>query len=179
LVAVQSSQHRVYAMSLIHRKLYHTENPGTISMSAYLPELVNYLSDSFNIRHRIRFQLQISEIELDVSQAIPLGLILNEAITNSIKYAFSRQDNNEITISMITLADNQIELMIADNGSGLPDGFQNNGSNTLGVKLMKGLTEDIGGIVAIESKMGTRITITFHPTPLLKTSDKPAFSKTA
>lgn len=179
LMAVQSSQHRVYAMSLIHQKLYRTESPETISMSAYLPELINYLSDSFNIRQRIRFQLQIDEIELDVSQAIPLGLIFNEAITNSIKYAFPSQDKNDIIITMKTLRDNYIELIISDNGNGLPDGFQTNGSDTLGLKLMKGLTEDIGGTLQIESKGGTQISVIFQRTALPKTSQNLALSKTA
>ena len=171
LMAVQNSQHRVYAMSLIHQKLYSPENPTTIKMSAYLPELVNYLSDSFNIKQRIKFSLHINEIELDVSQAIPLGLILNEAITNAIKYAFSSRDDNQIAISMKFVEKDRIELVISDNGRGLPDSFQSNKNETLGLKLIKGLTEDINGSLSIKSMEGTHITVSFSPSAILKSND--------
>jgi two-component sensor histidine kinase len=174
LSAVQSSQHRVYAMSLIHQKLYRNENPGTINMSVYLPELVQYLSDSFNVKQRIRFQLRIDEINLDVSQAIPLGLILNESITNAIKYAFSTPDNNEIVIRMDQTKNTQIELSISDNGIGLPEGLRGQNSSTLGLKLINGLTEDIGGVLTIKSEKGTTILVRFAPNPLLKELDKTA-----
>lgn len=170
LMAIQNSQHRVYAMSLIHQKLYGPESPTTIKMSAYLPELVNYLSDSFNIKQRIKFSLHIDEIELDVSQAIPLGLILNEAITNAIKYAFSSRDDNQIVISMKFVEKDRIELVISDNGRGLPDSLQTNKNGTLGLKLIKGLTEDINGSLSIKSMEGTHITISFSPNAILKSN---------
>ena len=88
LTAIHDSQHRVHAMSLIHQKLYNTENVSSIDMSSYIRELASYLRDSFNTGQRIRFEFDIAPLELDVSQAVPVGLILNEAVTNSIKYAF-------------------------------------------------------------------------------------------
>jgi two-component sensor histidine kinase len=163
LLAVQNSQHRVFAMSLIHQKLYQTEKLGTVNMSVYLPELVNYLCDSFNVRQRIRFQLLVKNIELDSSQAVPLGLILNETITNAIKYAFPEKGNNEIVIAMDRTKNNQIELSISDNGVGMPSAFQINSENSLGMKLMKGLTEDLGGVLKISSDKGTKITVHFEP----------------
>ena len=165
--AVQNSQHRVFAMSLIHQKLYQTDKLGTVNMSVYLPELVNYLCDSFNVRQRIRFQLFVKEIELDGSQAVPLGLILNEAITNAIKYAFSEKDHNEIIIAMDHTKNNQIELSISDNGVGMPSAFHIDSENSLGMKLMKGLTEDLGGVLTISSENGTKITVHFQPHAVL------------
>lgn len=161
--AVQNSQHRVFAMSLIHQKLYQTDKLGTVNMSVYLPELVNYLCDSFNVRQHIRFQLFVKEIELDSSQAVPLGLILNETITNAIKYAFPEKGNNEIVIAMDRTKNNHIELSISDNGVGMPSAFHTNNGNSLGMKLMKGLTEDLGGVLRITSVKGTRITVSFEP----------------
>lgn len=161
LQAVQSSQHRVYAMSLIHQKLYQENNMASINMAVYLPELVEYLADSFAVRQHIRFRLDIAPISLDVSQAVPIGLILNEAITNAIKYAFPQEGRNEIAISMQQDNDKQITLTIADNGIGLPPDFRNTKTSSLGVRLMNGLTGDIGGQFSIESNNGTSISIQF------------------
>ncbi|SHL96844.1 histidine kinase dimerization/phosphoacceptor domain -containing protein [Chitinophaga sp. CF418] len=162
LTAIQDSQNRVHAMSLIHQKLYLGENVASINMAVYLPELVNYLRDSFNVHQQIRFQLDIAPTELDVSQAVPLGLIVNEAITNSIKYAFveSRQ-GQVITVRLSESDEKHIELVISDNGKGLPDDNHRNRSGGLGLKLMKGLTEDIDGHFTIRADHGTRINISF------------------
>jgi two-component system, sensor histidine kinase PdtaS len=161
LLAIRDSQNRVHVMSLIHQKLYQAENVSSINMEAYLPELINYLRESFNVKN-IDFNLQISSVELDVSQAIPVGLIVNEAITNSIKYAFSPQDNNSrITISMELDLRNRITLTVSDNGNLLPADFIIESSGGLGLKLMKGLTEDIHGKFSLVSKNGVTITIIF------------------
>ncbi|QNA45894.1 sensor histidine kinase [Lacibacter sediminis] len=161
LAAIQDCQHRVHSMALLHQKLYQSENLSAINMSVYLPELINYLSESFNIKERIRFHLQIEPLELEVSLAVPLGLILNEAITNAIKYAFKRPDNNDITISMSSLSNKNVSLTVSDNGIGLPEDFDVETTSSLGIKLMKGLTEDIGGSFTIEGKAGCKITILF------------------
>ncbi|HEX2628070.1 MAG TPA: sensor histidine kinase, partial [Chitinophagaceae bacterium] len=168
LQAVQSSQHRVYAMSLIHQKLYQENNMASINMSVYLPELVEYLADSFEVRQRIRFQLDIASISVDVSQAVPIGLILNEAITNSIKYAFPNDGRNEIKIVMHYLDDGQVQLRIADNGIGLSADFRDGKIGSLGIKLMKGLTEDIGGCFTIENDNGTSITVQFSKDAIIE-----------
>jgi two-component system, sensor histidine kinase PdtaS len=172
LTAIKDSQHRVYAMSLIHQKLYQAEDLSTINMAVYLPELVNYLSESFNLKEHIRFNLQIAAIELDVSQAIPIGLILNEAITNAIKYAFPLSNNNQISISMKNMAANKTVLIIADNGIGLPAGFNTLRTEALGIKLMKGLAEDIGGRLDIEGSHGCRIELVFTLEPPLHEAQK-------
>ena len=170
LLAIQDSQNRVYAMSLIHQKLYQAENVAAIDMGAYLPELTEYLRDSFDIRHQVYFKIDIPNLELDVSQAIPIGLIVNEAVTNSIKYAFPNdQLGKRIEISMTLLASDMVTLHIADNGIGLPSSFTTDNNNGLGVSLMKGLTDDINGSFVIESNNGTSIMIRFLATkPLPK-----------
>jgi two-component sensor histidine kinase len=86
LDAINQSRNRVYAMSLIHQKLYQTDNVAVINTEAYLPELIAHLRDSFDAGQHIFFQLQIASVEIDIAQAVPIGLILNEAITNCIKY---------------------------------------------------------------------------------------------
>ena len=165
LAAVRDSQHRVFAMSLIHQKLYLSDNVTTIDMSIYIKELVNYLGDSFNTAQRIRFELDIEPIKLDVGTAIPLGLVMNEAITNSIKYAFPK-DTGLITI-MLKEDDARYCLIIADNGSGLPPDFDNVNANSLGMRLMRGLSKEIDATFTIAGHAGTIITITFADNALL------------
>jgi two-component system, sensor histidine kinase PdtaS len=172
LLAIQDSQNRVHAMSLIHQKLYQSDNVASINMAAYLPELVSYLKESFNVSS-IHFDTQIMPVDLDVSQAIPLGLIVNEAITNSIKYAFpGNSSNKQIHISMTQEPNNLVELRVADNGVGLQEDFYGKKSGSLGLKLMKGLSEDIDGQFYIKAENGTIVSVSFTAnTPLHKINE--------
>ena len=164
LKAIENSQHRIYAMSLIHQKLYQSEDIKTIDMSLYLPEFIGYLNDSFNINNRIRFHLEIEMIKLGVAKAIPLALIINEAITNSLKYAFPQNQNGTITIRMQKSYDN-ISLEISDNGIGINPLIVTDRSGSLGLKLMKGLSEDINAEFSIENQNGTKISLFFNEEP--------------
>lgn len=162
LTAIRDSQHRVHAMSLIHQKLYQPEKIGSdIDMPVYIHELVNYLKESFEIERRIKFHMSLEPIALDISLVVPLGLILNEAITNSVKYAFPDQRQGVISISIKKIAGNVIQFSVADDGIGLPGNLEIKKTKSLGLKLMKGLSEDILAMFSIENKQGTRITIEF------------------
>lgn len=161
LTAIHDSQHRVHAMSLIHQKLYNTEDLSFIDMSLYIRELTSYLADSFSTRQRIRFELAIAALEMDVSQAVPLGLILNEAITNSIKYAFPNGREGVIKITLSNTSDSQYLLEISDNGIGIPSHLKNKKMGSLGMSLMAGLSEDLDGSFSIENNKGTVIKILF------------------
>jgi len=162
LTAVMDSQHRVQAMSLIHQKLYKTNNTSSIYMPEYIGELLDYLKDSFKTGHKISFLLDVAPIKLDVLQAVPLGLILNETITNCIKYAFPFSENDTIKIKLADLKDGKICLIIADNGCGLPDNFSPDNSDSFGLLLVHGLIEDLGGLLHITNYNGTSIKITFN-----------------
>lgn len=161
LTAIHDSQHRVHAMSLIHQKLYNTESVSLIDMSSYIRELVSYLAESFNTGQRISFEYTIEPLEMDVSEAVPLGLILNEAITNSIKYAFPDNRNGVIRISLSHTEPNHCLLNISDNGIGMPAHFTGKKAGSLGMSLMEGLSEDLEGNFSIESSNGTSIKISF------------------
>ena len=143
------------------QKLYNSENLSTIDIPSYIRELVSYLSDSFNTGQRIKFEFNTVPLQLDVSQAVPLGLILNEAITNSIKYAFPDSRNGVISISLSNTTPNHYLLSISDNGIGMPPQAGNKKPGSLGMSLMKGLSEDLDGALSIESNNGTTIKISF------------------
>jgi two-component sensor histidine kinase len=161
LTAIHDSQHRVHAMSLIHQKLYGSGNVSSIDISSYIRELVFYLSDSFDTGQRIRFDLNIKPLQIDVSQAVPLGLILNEAITNSIKYAFPDARDGVVSILLSAFPPNQCLLSVSDNGIGMPPHFANKRPGSLGMSLRAGLTEDREGKFSIENNNGTTIRISF------------------
>jgi two-component sensor histidine kinase len=165
LKAIESSQHRIYAMSLIHQKLYQSEDIKTIDMSLYIPEFIQYLNDSFEMGKQIRFHLDIAPLQLGVSQAIPLALIINEAVTNSMKYAFLPGSVGIITLNLFRAGD-QITLIIADNGVGIDPAIASQPTDSLGMKLMNGLSDDINAVICVENTKGTRITITFNEDPL-------------
>ncbi|HMC83874.1 MAG TPA: sensor histidine kinase, partial [Chitinophagaceae bacterium] len=169
LKAIENSQHRIYAMSLIHQKLYQSDDVKTIDMSVYLPELISYLGDSFGKQEQVLFQLDIEALKLDITQAIPIALIINEAVNNSIKYAFPGNRKGVIEIIMHQVAD-KITLTIADDGIGIDPGNPNKPSASLGLKLIKGLTEDINGDVSFKNENGTKISIVFNVDPLNDTN---------
>ncbi len=164
LQAISESQDRVQAMSLIHKKLYQSDHVSFINMQEYILELVEYLRDGFDTGQRIRFNTDIEALDLDVTQAIPIGLILNEAITNSIKYAFPDQRAGIISITLRKLQTPLLELLISDDGIGVSAGTE--GRPGLGMSLMKGLSAEIDAELLIDGNAGTSIRMSFanaHP----------------
>lgn len=161
LSAIRDSQQRIHSISLIHQKLYQSENSGLIDMSIYIRELVNYLQGSFDTGHSIRFDLQNDAIELDVTQAVPVGLILNEAISNAIKYAFPFKKDGIVTISMQYAEMGDIMLTVSDNGVGLPEAFEIDQCNSLGMSLMRGLSEQLNGKFEMKNHKGLTVSTTF------------------
>lgn len=161
LSAIKDSQNRIHSMSIIHQKLYQSETLSTIHMPEYIYELVEYLRESYSIRENIGFSLQIENVELNHASAITLGLILNEAITNAIKYAFTKTKDKQISISLSRISATQLMLGIADNGRGLPGDFNTRVGASMGMELLQGLAGDLGGNFSIETNNGTHIKVIF------------------
>ncbi|PBJ10130.1 histidine kinase dimerization/phosphoacceptor domain -containing protein [Flavobacterium sp. ACN6] len=161
LMAIQNSQHRMHAMSLIHQKLYQSDNLANIDMSWYIYELISYMRECFDTDPKINFVLDTEKVYLDVAQAVPLGLIINEAINNAIKYAFPLDKKGEVLISLKNIGNSDYKLLVADNGVGLPSDFEETERNSLGMNLMMGLTDQIDGTFEMNNDKGLKITITF------------------
>jgi two-component sensor histidine kinase len=159
--AITDSQHRIQSMSMIHQKLYQTENLSSIDMSAYIHEMVQYLKDSFDSGGKMLFNLVVERIEMNISHAVPLGLILNEAITNAIKYAFPGNVEGLISITLKEVRPDYFSLVIADNGIGLRPDFDIKQTNSFGWTLIQGLSEEIGGQLDIRNNNGTVVQIEF------------------
>jgi two-component system, sensor histidine kinase PdtaS len=152
-------------MSLVHQKLYQTANLSDTDMATYISELVAYLESSFDVGKRIRFVLRVEHIQLGLTHSIPLGLILNEAITNAIKYGFPDGRHGEITVRLQRAKGNQILLSVEDNGVGVSLDGKKQLTGSMGMSLMKGLSDDIGGHFTIENDHGTKVKVSFPPSP--------------
>jgi len=159
--AILNSQHRIHSMSLIHKKLYQSENVVAVKMDIYIAELIEYFKDSFDIGQRIRFQLDIMPIELNTTRAVPLGLILNEAVINSIKHGFPGNNEGIIAIALQKFPENKIILEIKDNGIGSNENLETSDFSTLGMKLMKGFSGELNGKLTLESNSGFSIRLEF------------------
>ena len=169
LNAINDSQHRVQAISLIHKKLYQSDHLRTvIDMGSYVKEVTEYLSDSLGLDDRISINLLIEDVQLDVTQAVPIGLIINEAFTNAVKYAFRERDAGELTILMKKTTGNITELHITDDGSGFPEHFDWQRSQTLGISLMRGLARQIDGHFELTNNNGLTVKISFEPAQLFR-----------
>jgi two-component sensor histidine kinase len=167
LSAIQASQNRIFATSLLHQKLYQGDNMSSVNMGVYIPELIHYLRDVFETGRRIELKTSVEQIELDISQAVPIGIIVNEVVTNAIKHAFpSRPENPTIRISLHMIDENTALLKITDNGTGVPPELGNRKTG-LGLRLVTELTKDIDGVVEVSSGPGTTVAVRFTPRPLL------------
>jgi two-component sensor histidine kinase len=161
--AIRESRHRMQAVSLIHQKLYQSDNKDVIDMDIYIRELVVYFKDSFAGLQQIAFDLQLVNVYLEVYQAVPIGLILNEAITNAFKYAFAAGQEGVITVELNYMAEDYLRLSVMDNGKGLPADFERRKRASMGMALMDTLTEQLEGNLSVINRDGVTIVLVFKP----------------
>jgi two-component sensor histidine kinase len=171
LTAVHDSSNRLYALSLIHQKLYQQEGPAQINMQQYIGDLVRHLTDAFASLQPVKVETDLQpDIELNVTQAIPIGLILNEAITNTFKYAFVGRAANGIApppllrISLFgTGSNHELELAIKDNGRGYTPPAEKSVRKSLGLTLVEALAGELEGALQIINDGGLAIILRFTP----------------
>ncbi len=155
-------QNRITAMSLIHETLYKSESLSQISLKNYVPMLANNLSRVYRGNGGIEIKIDVGEVYLGIDHAVPFGLVINELLSNSFKYAFENGSLGEIRISARSSSDNEIELVISDNGKGIPQDFNFRQTDTLGLKLVTGLVEaQLNGNIDLKCDNGTQFTIKF------------------
>lgn len=168
IAAVKESRQRIHAMSLIHLKLFQSENLLSVDVREYIYELVDSLKESFDQSAAIQFHVQADRMHLELSHVMPVGLILNEAITNVFKHAFPDKKPGNVYISFVCNdADKSMVLTVRDDGTGLPADFGNNSQPSMGLNLMRGLSADIDGHFTMESDNGTivRLSFIYNPDP--------------
>lgn len=160
----RESQYRVRAMALVHERLYQSEDLARIDFAGYVQDMTSHLLRSYKGDSRgIHLVSTVEGVSLDVDAAIPCALIINELVSNSLKYAFPQGQQGTIKVSLREL-DRSIVMTISDDGIGLPEGTSFETSNSLGLQLVHSLTDQLGGNVVCNSARGTQFEIRF-PTP--------------
>ena len=161
-LAFDESRNRVRSMALIHEQLYQTPDLAHIDLGEYLETLVASIKRSAggNSSH-VAFELDCHEVKLDIDRAVPCGLIVNELVTNALKYAFPDRQNGTITLQL--RAENQaVILTVRDDGIGIVPDFHWEESDSIGLQLVSALTEQLEGNARLDSDDGTIWTIRFH-----------------
>ncbi|NMO08257.1 PAS domain S-box protein [Methanobacterium subterraneum] len=155
-------QTRAKSMALIHEKLYRSNNIKQINFGDYIRHLAQDLFNSFlEDPERVELVMELEDLNLDINTAIPLGLILNELLTNSMKYAFPEGQCGTITIKFFRKAEKYV-MIVNDDGIGLSPDFDINQTDTLGLQLVKSLIGQIEGYINVQCKEGTCILIRFQ-----------------
>lgn len=156
--AIQEGKNRVKSMALIHQDLYQEENLVGVSAQSYIQKLTQSLVNSYQVSpDRIQVRTDIESIDLDVDTVIPLGLILNELISNALKYAFEEEQPGEIFVSL-KQKDQNLELKVMDNGKGLPTTFSPEKTTGLGYRLIQAFTKKLKGqLEMLPSTLGTQV----------------------
>lgn len=158
--AIKESRNRVYSMSMIHQKLYQGTNLSSIGMKEYLIELSQHILDSFGAKNRISFQYKLEDMQLDVDSAIPMGLIVNELLTNSFKHAFPKNKMGVIKITCQQLSTDRVLLEVADNGIGIIE-VDNNHGDGFGTQLIDLLIVQLDGSIMNCNGAGTKVRMEF------------------
>lgn len=161
---LKGTQNRVIAMAMVHEMLYMREDIRHIEYKTYVKELSEYLIRSIKgIDNKVNLSLDIPNIQLGIDTAIPLGLLINEALTNALKYGIKDDDDGEIYISIQKKDDDKYTLRIGDNGSGFPETINYKNTKSLGLKLIHNLTRQLRGTIERDlNKKGTNYIIHFR-----------------
>ncbi len=164
---IQSSVLRIKTMMLIHEKLYSSADFSKISFKSYTQELLSIIETHYKSDRNIELTYKISDVELNINQAIPVALILNELVTNAYKHAFTHTGRGEIEVCLY-MKENRLFLAVNDNGIGLPENFNLDESQFLGLTMVHMLAEQLKGDLAIDHKNGTHVSFQFEVKDKLK-----------
>jgi len=160
VAALHDAENRVGSMMVLYDELYRSEGFTELSINKYIPKLVSQIVDNFPGKKRVVVENHIDDFILKAGTLVTLGIIINELLTNIMKYAFTGKDSGIITISAL-MKDNRVNIAVADNGIGIPESVTFKNSTGFGMQLVGMLTEQIGGKIRIERGNGTRFVLEF------------------
>ncbi|MCE7063215.1 histidine kinase dimerization/phosphoacceptor domain -containing protein [Dyadobacter sp. CY343] len=169
--ALQEGRNRVRSIALIHQNLYQFENLSSIDLKRFIGDLCKQVKSVFQYQQRVDISIDIPETHLDIDSAVPLGLILNELLTNSFKYAFSEARAGIVELKIRQIGEGIYQLHYMDNGPGLPENLNFDKSSTLGLQLINDLSRQIGGKVQYVTDGGATFTINFTTRDVRKNQD--------
>ena len=160
--AINAGRNRVKAMALVHENLYRSANISKTAMDEYIVTLAQNIYSAYgNTFEKVHFTRETGGIEFGLDTVIPLGLIINEAISNSLKHAFPADKSGEISVILKKLQGLKYQLTIKDNGIGLPGNFDPHNTNSLGMTLITSLASQLDGEVLLNNIVGTEMIINF------------------
>ncbi|MEJ2042098.1 MAG: PAS domain S-box protein [Reinekea sp.] len=161
LEMLRDSQHRIQSMALIHQTLYQSNNFASVNFEQVLQSLIPSIIQSYVMNERmVEYEINAESVSIPLNQAIPCGLVISELVTNALKHAFIDLVSGRIVINL-SLNDERVTLSVEDNGKGLPDNLDIQNSNSLGMRLVNLLTDQIKGTMEIISANPTRFILTF------------------
>lgn len=164
---LRDSQSRIASIALVHEKLYRSADLANIDFAQYVRDLTVHLLESYNVNSQvIKLHTQATGVFFDIETAIPCGLIINELVSNALKYAFPEARSGDIWIELQTNDDSSLTLRVRDNGVGLPSDFDITNTRSLGMTLIQGLVEQLEGSLSIESTLGCDFRIVFPESKL-------------
>lgn len=157
--AFRESQNRVISMALVHEELYRSQDMESIDFSDYLVKLVNELSYSYAVnKNGVQIKMDVEPIFIDMDTAIPLGMIVNELVSNSFKHAFKDIKEGEIYVNL-SRSDGKLTLTVGDSGAGFPENINFRETESLGLQLVTTLTSQIDGTIELDRSKGTKFRI--------------------
>jgi len=156
-VSLKELQNRIRSMSLIHEKLYQAKDLARVDFSDYVKDLVIILYQTYGVdRRKIALKMEVKEVALEINFAIPCGLIINELVSNSLKHAFPKGKKGEIDIALYPSGKDEVELVVGDNGVGIPEDVDFRKTETLGLQLVTLLAEgQLHGHIELDKTKGT------------------------
>ncbi len=154
-------QRRVRTMALVHEKLYQAKNLGVINAGEYIRSLIADLMNSYPLATAVDVNVEIDDVNMNLDMAIPCGLIVNELVTNSLKYAFAGRPEGRLSLSLHHTEEHMFRLVVQDNGAGLPADFESRSRSSLGMQLVNVLVHQLGGTLKAEGSNGARFEIVF------------------
>ena len=160
----KNSQERVQAMALIHEKLYKSKDLSKINFREYLSSLIISLFNSYHLKSgQVRLKMHVKDVLIDINTSIPLGLLINELVSNSLKHAFPNNRKGELRVNLESGEDKDYNLILTveDTGIGFPGDLDFEKSNSLGMRLVNALVRQVHGTIDLERTGGTRFTIKF------------------
>lgn len=155
-------QNRVKSMTMIHERLHRSEDLKNIGAGEYIRSLSDTLFHNYRTKSNVRLSYNLQDVRVDVDTMIPLGLILNELVSNSLKYAFPDGRSGELHISFIKPDEGEYELVVRDNGIGLPKDFDIRQSKSLGLTIVTSLASQLGGELSVSVENGAEFRIRFR-----------------
>lgn len=162
LNVLQESQNRIRSMALVHETLYMSSNLGTIDLCKYVVALCGNLFRSYGIDNsQVRLQLNVTRTSLDLERAIPFGLIINELVSNALKYAFPAGRTGMVVVTFNTKSEEHFFLSVSDDGIGLPASFELNQLRSLGLQIVQDLIQQLSGTLSILQSHGTEFCVSF------------------